>query len=54
MSTALRQIRNLVDMGLVRRWSDPDDRRRDLLEIEDGAMEAMRRYLAYVQDRMAA
>jgi len=54
MSTALRQIRNLVDMGLVRRWSDPDDRRRDLLEIEDGAMDAMRQYFAYVHERMAA
>ncbi len=52
MSTALRQIRSLVDMGLIRRWSDPLDRRRDLLAINDEAMEAMRRYLTYLRDRI--
>lgn len=52
MSTALRQIRSLVDMGLIRRWSDPLDRRRDLLAINDQAMEAMRQYLTYLRDRI--
>lgn len=52
MSTALRQIRSLVDMGLIRRWSDPLDRRRDLLAINDEAMEAMRQYLTYLRDRI--
>lgn len=52
MSTALRQIRSLVDMGLIRRWSDPLDRRRDLLAINDEAMEAMRQYLTYLRDRV--
>lgn len=52
MSTALRQIRSLVDMGLIRRWSDPLDRRRDLLAINDQAMEAMRQYLTYLRDRV--
>ena len=52
MSTALRQIRSLVDMGLIRRWSDPLDRRRDLLAINDEAMDAMRQYLTYLRDRV--
>ncbi|WP_421838544.1 response regulator [Novosphingobium sp.] len=52
MSTALRQIRSLVDMDLIRRWSDPLDRRRDLLAINDEAMEAMRQYLTYLRDRV--
>ena len=52
MSTALRQIRSLVDMGLIRRWSDPLDRRRDLLAINDEAMAAMRQYLTYLRDRV--
>lgn len=52
MSTALRQIRSMVDMGLIRRWSDPIDRRRDLLAINDEAMEAMRQYLTYLHDRI--
>lgn len=52
MSTALRQIRSLVDMGLIRRWSDPLDRRRDLLAINDEAMDAMRQYLTHLRDRV--
>lgn len=52
MSTALRQIRSLVDMGLIRRWSDPLDRRRDLLAINDEAMDAMRQYLTYLRNRV--
>jgi CheY-like chemotaxis protein/DNA-binding MarR family transcriptional regulator len=52
MSTALRQIRSLVDMGLIRRWSDPLDRRRDLLAINDEAMAAMRQYLTFLRDRV--
>lgn len=52
MSTALRQIRSLVDMGLIRRWPDPLDRRRDLLAINDEAMDAMRQYLTYLRDRI--
>lgn len=44
-STALRWIRVLVEEGLVRRWSDPSDRRRDLVEIQDHAMNAMRQFI---------
>lgn len=45
MSTALRHIRHLVDSGLVRRWQDPNDRRRDLLELLPAAREAMLGYM---------
>lgn len=44
-STALRWIRLLVEQGMVRRWSDPSDRRRDLVEIQDHAMAAMREFM---------
>lgn len=49
LSTALRYVRALVDAGLVRRWRDPSDRRRDLLELEEKAMDSMRQYLSVVR-----
>jgi CheY-like chemotaxis protein len=45
LSTALRHVNNLVDAGLVRRWTDPTDKRRTLLELEPHAVAAMQRYL---------
>lgn len=45
LSTALRHVNNLVEAGLVRRWTDPKDRRRTLLELEPHANAAMHRYL---------
>lgn len=45
LSTALRHVNNLVDAGLVRRWTDPTDKRRTLLELEPHALAAMQRYL---------
>lgn len=45
LSTALRHINGLVDAGLVRRWVDPNDKRRTLLELEPYAMTAMQNYL---------
>ena len=41
-STALRYIRQLVDLGMIKRWKDPNDRRRDLLDVEDAAFDAMK------------
>jgi CheY-like chemotaxis protein len=41
-STALRHIRRLVDLGMIKRWQDPDDRRRDLLDVEDAAFDSMK------------
>lgn len=49
-STALRWIRVLVEEGLIRRWSDPSDRRRDLVEIQDHAMTAMRHFIERQRD----
>lgn len=54
LSTALRYVRSLVDAGLVRRWKDTEDRRRDMLELEEQTMQAMTRYLADVRRRMGA
>jgi len=54
LSTALRYVRSLVDAGMVRRWKDTEDRRRDMLELEDETMEAMVRYLAEVRRINAA
>ncbi len=45
-TTALRYVRQLVAAGLVRRWQDPLDKRRTLLQLEDETLEAMRGYLA--------
>jgi len=45
LSTALRHINGLVEAGLVRRWTDPKDKRRKLLMLEDHATIAMQRYL---------
>lgn len=41
-STALRYIRRLVDLGMIKRWQDPNDRRRDLLDVEDAAFHSMK------------
>jgi CheY-like chemotaxis protein len=41
-STALRYIRQLVDLGMIKRWKDPNDRRRDLLDVEDAAFHSMK------------
>lgn len=51
LSTALRYVRSLVDAGMVRRWKDTEDRRRDMLELEDRTMEAMTRYLVDLRRR---
>lgn len=45
LSTALRHVNNLVEAGLVRRWIDPSDKRRTLLELEPEAKAAMQSYL---------
>ena len=41
-STALRYVRRLVDLGMIKRWPDPNDRRRDLLDVEDVPFESMK------------
>lgn len=51
MSTALRWVRQMTDAGLLRRWTDPKDRRRDLIALTETTAAQMRDYLAavYVQ-----
>lgn len=44
-TTAYRYVGNLVDRGMVRRWKDPLDQRRVLLELEDATFQAMSDFL---------
>jgi len=48
MSTALRWVRQMTDSGLLRRWTDPKDRRRDLIALTDTTAAHMRDYLCAV------
>lgn len=44
MTTALRCVRELVAQGWLIRWTDPNDRRRDLLGISAMTLDSMRDY----------
>lgn len=48
-TTALRWIRNLIDMGLFQRCADPADGRRIYISLTDPAARAMSAYLAAAQ-----
>jgi len=48
MSTALRWVKQMTDAGLLRRWTDPNDRRRDLIALTDTTAAHMRDYLGSV------
>ena len=48
MSTALRWVRHMTDAGLLSRWTDPRDRRRDLIALTEATAAQMRDYLASV------
>jgi CheY-like chemotaxis protein len=48
MSTALRWVRQMTEAGLLQRWTDPNDRRRDLIALTDPTEQHMRDYLAAV------
>lgn len=45
MSTALRWVCQMTDSGLIRRWPDPKDRRRDLVALTDNTTANMKKYL---------
>lgn len=49
-STALRRVSRLTKAGLVRRWKDPRDHRRDLVALTDIAVSEMRAYLCAVSN----
>jgi FixJ family two-component response regulator/DNA-binding MarR family transcriptional regulator len=44
-TTAYRYVGSLVEQGMVRRWKDPLDQRRVLLELEDATLKAMSDFL---------
>lgn len=46
MSTALRWINEMVEAGLIERWIDPTDGRRNLVQIAPATRNAMLRYIA--------
>jgi CheY-like chemotaxis protein len=48
MTTALRYVKRLVEDGTIKRWDDPDDKRRSLLALEDHALEKMIAYLSSI------
>jgi hypothetical protein len=54
MSTALRWVKQMTDSSLLRRWTDPNDRRRDLIALTDVTADRMREYLALVHKSFAA
>jgi hypothetical protein len=52
MSTALRWVRQMTEAGLLRRWTDPKDRRRDLIALTDETAAHMRNYLSSVHAQL--
>jgi CheY-like chemotaxis protein len=46
MSTALRWVRQMTEAGLLQRWTDPKDKRRDLIALTEPTAASMRDYLA--------
>jgi len=53
MSTALRWVKQMTDASLLRRWTDPKDRRRDLIALTEPTAERMREYLALAHKRFS-
>jgi CheY-like chemotaxis protein len=52
MSTALRWVSQMTESGLLKRWKDPKDGRRDLIALTDTAAAYMRDYLCSVHEVM--
>ncbi len=52
MSTALRWVCQMTDSGLLRRWPDSKDGRRDLIALTDTTAAYMREYLCVVHATM--
>ncbi len=46
LTTALRYVKNLTDDGIIRRWEDPDDKRRSLVRLDNDAFECMVDFLS--------
>ena len=54
MSTALRWVKQMTDANLLHRWTDPKDRRRDLIALTEPTADRMRDYLALAHKRLSA
>lgn len=48
MSTALRWVRQMTEAGLLQRWTDPRDRRRDLIALTEKTRVSMMEFLTIV------
>lgn len=48
VSTAMRWINDMVEAGIINRWIDPTDARRNLMQISPATRDAMLRYLAAI------
>jgi CheY-like chemotaxis protein len=48
MSTALRWVRQMTEDGLLQRWTDPKDRRRDLVALTEKTRVSMMEFLTIV------
>jgi DNA-binding MarR family transcriptional regulator len=46
MSTAMRWVNEMIEVGLIDRWIDPTDGRRNLMQVSPNTRDAMLRYLA--------
>jgi len=51
-TTALRWIRNLCDIGIFERTTDPDDLRRGIISLSERSAELMLRYLGSIRGRV--
>lgn len=49
-STALRRVKDLEQTGLVNRWGDPNDRRRDFVQLSEQGLRAFMQYAQKIAD----
>ena len=54
LTTALRYVKNLTDDGIIRRWEDPDDKRRSLVRLDNDAFECMVEFLSHAHALLTA
>jgi CheY-like chemotaxis protein len=54
LTTALRYVKNLTDDGIIRRWEDPNDKRRSLVRLDDVAFECMVEFLSQAHALLTA
>ncbi|WP_195164304.1 response regulator [Mesorhizobium sp. NBSH29] len=52
MSTASRRLDDLIQAGFVKRWDDPSDRRRQLVDLTPRAADLLTKYLSALDLRL--